>query len=148
MVNKVILLGRIGKFPETGTFQSGTEYARFSLATSRKYTDRDGRQQEETEWHQIQTFGKLAEVTRKYVRKGDPLFVEGRIRYRKVTGDDGRDKFYTDIIAERIQLLGSKRDDDRDDSRRDSDTGGSGTPQGYSDDGLPDQGGKDDDLPF
>lgn len=108
-VNKVIILGNVGQDPEIreGNFM----VAALSIATSRKWRDKAGETQSETEWHSVSAFGRLAEIISQYVRKGDPIYVEGRLRTRKYE-KDGAERYVTEIIAEQIQLLRSKKDND------------------------------------
>jgi len=101
-VNKVILVGNVGSDPEVRTLPSGDTLAKLSLATGRTFNDRSGQKQEKTEWHRLTVFGKLADVVEQYVRKGDRLYVEGRIEYNKT--DDG--KFFTDIVVHDLVMLG------------------------------------------
>ncbi|MGZ7033042.1 MAG: single-stranded DNA-binding protein, partial [Thermoanaerobaculia bacterium] len=89
MINKVILVGRLGKDPEIRSTPSGTSVARFSLATDEKFTDRNGEKQERTEWHNIVAWGKLAEICGQYLKKGKLVYVEGRIQSREYEGRDG-----------------------------------------------------------
>lgn len=101
-VNKVTLVGNVGSDPEIRTLPSGDTLAKLSLATGRTFNDRSGQKQEKTEWHRLTVFGKLAGVVEQYVRKGDRLYVEGRIEYNKT--DDG--KFFTDIVVHDLVMLG------------------------------------------
>jgi len=105
-VNLVVLLGRVGRDPETRTTNNGNTIATFSLATSERYKDRNGEQQEETQWHRCTAFGKLAEIVSQYVVKGQELHITGKIKYGKYTGQDGIEKYTTDIIARDMQMLG------------------------------------------
>lgn len=115
-VNKATLLGNLGGDPEVRYMQDGTAIASFSVATTDKWKDKDGNEQERTEWHAVRAFGRLAEVCGEYLHKGDPVYVEGSIRHRKVTGNDGTDKYFTDIRVDSngvIRFLGGKRDGER-----------------------------------
>jgi single-strand DNA-binding protein len=105
MINKVILLGHTGKDPEIKTLSSGKKVASFSLATSEKYQDK-----EVTQWHSVTAWDKLAEILEKYVKKGQLLYVEGKITYRSYDDKDGNKKYVTDIVASQIQMIGSKKD--------------------------------------
>jgi len=105
-VNLVVLLGRVGKDPETRTTNNGNTIATFSLATSERYKDRNGEQQEETQWHRCTAFGKLAEIVSQYVVKGQELHITGKIKYGKYAGQDGIEKYTTDIIVRDMQMLG------------------------------------------
>jgi len=107
-VNKVILIGNLGRDPETRYSPDGAAITNVSIATTRRYKDSSGQQQEETEWHRVVFFGRLAEIAGEYLRKGRPVYVEGRLKTRKWTDKEGNDKYSTDIIAENMQLLGSR----------------------------------------
>jgi single-strand DNA-binding protein len=109
-VNKVIVLGNVGRDPEIRYSQGGEAIANVALATSRKWKNKDGEQQEETEWHRVSLFGRLAEIVSEYVHKGDPLYVEGRLRTRKWTDKDGVERYTTEIVVDQMQLLGSRGD--------------------------------------
>ena len=106
---KVILLGNVGRDPELKYGASGTAVCSISVATSRKWKDKtSGQQKEETEWHRVMAFDKLAEVLGEYVRKGSRLLVEGRLKYGKYTDKDGTEKNTCDIVATEMQLLGGR----------------------------------------
>ena len=105
-INKVILVGNLGNDPETKYTQGGMAVTKISLATTSVRKDRDGNQQEKTEWHRVTFFGKLGEIAGEYLRKGSSVYVEGSIRYDKYTGQDGQEKYSTDIIADEMQMLG------------------------------------------
>ena len=107
MINKTILVGRVGKDPETREFQTG-KLATFSLATTKKYTDKSGEKQEATEWHNIIVNGKLADVAEKYVKKGDLLYIEGEIKYQEYEDKAGVKKTTTRINCLTLQMLSSK----------------------------------------
>jgi single-strand DNA-binding protein len=107
-INKVILVGNLGNDPETKYTQGGMAITKASLATSSVRKDRDGNQQERTEWHRVTFFGKLGEIAGEYLRKGSQVYVEGEIRYSEHTGDDGQKRYYTDIIANEMQMLGGR----------------------------------------
>jgi len=108
-VNKVILIGNLGRDPETRYLPSGDAVTNISIATSEKWKDKGGEQQEHTEWHRIAFFGKLAEIAGEYLKKGSPVYVEGRIRTRKWQDkESGQDRYSTEIVADRMQLLGSR----------------------------------------
>jgi single-strand DNA-binding protein len=107
-VNKVILVGFVGKQPETRAFQDGTGVTSFSLATSEKYKDKSGNLSEQTEWHNISCFGKLSEIASKLVTKGTQLYIEGKIKTNKYTDKSGVEKYAVNIVASSLQLLGSK----------------------------------------
>ena len=108
-VNKVILLGNLGADPETRYTASGSAVTNIRLATTDSWRDRQsGEQQERTEWHRVVFFGRLAEVASEYLRKGSQCYVEGQIRTNKWQGQDGQDRYTTEIIASNMQLLGSR----------------------------------------
>lgn len=107
-VNRVIILGNVGKEPEVRYLPNGDAAVNLSVATSRNWKDKDGNRQEETEWHRVSFFGKLAEIVGEYVKKGKPLYVEGRLKTRKWADKDGVEKYTTEIIAESMQLLGGR----------------------------------------
>ena len=107
-VNKVILVGNLGRDPEVRYLPSGDAVTNVTLATSSKYKNKSGEMVEETEWHRITFFGKLAEIAGQYLKKGRPVYVEGRIKTRKYTDKDGIEKYATDIIANEMQMLGSR----------------------------------------
>ncbi|MBI3042121.1 MAG: single-stranded DNA-binding protein [Betaproteobacteria bacterium] len=108
-VNKVILIGNLGADPETRYLPSGDAVTNIRIATSEKWKDKSGEQQEHTEWHRIAFFGKLAEIAGEYLKKGSPVYVEGRIRTRKWQDkESGQDRYSTEIVADRMQLLGGR----------------------------------------
>ncbi len=107
-INKVILVGNLGNDPETKYTQGGMAITRISLATTSVRKDKEGNQQERTEWHRVVFFGKLGEIAGEYLRKGSSVYVEGSLRYDKYTGQDGVEKYSTDIVADEMQMLGGK----------------------------------------
>ena len=112
-VNKVILIGNLGKDPELRYNPSGVAFCTISLATTRNWKNREsGEKQEETEWHRVVFNDKLAEIVGQYCKKGKPLYVEGRLRTRKWTDKEGREVYTTEIIANEMQLLGGRDDGD------------------------------------
>lgn len=119
MINKVILVGNLGRDPEVHTTQSGSVVTQLSLATSRRVKQADGSYGDEVEWHRVVFFGRLAEVCRDYVRKGKQIYVEGRLRTRKYT-KDGSDQYITEIIGLSLQLLGRQDDGASGEQRKDS----------------------------
>lgn len=102
-VNRVHLIGNVGKDPEVRNLQGGAKVATITLATTEKFKDR-----EETEWHTVTIWNNLADVVEKYVKKGSQLYIEGRIKTEKFTGKDGTDKYVTRIVASSMQLLGKR----------------------------------------
>jgi single-strand DNA-binding protein len=148
MVNKVILVGNLGRDPERRSTPSGQQVATFSVATSRRWRDRDGNRQEQTEWHNVVCWGRQAEVAGEYLKKGRQIYVEGRLQTR--SWDDkqtGEKKYRTEVICENFQMLGQRGDGggageyasgpSGDRGMSDQDTGGGG---GAAID--------DDDIPF
>jgi single-strand DNA-binding protein len=110
-VNKVILVGNVGKDPETRYLEGGTAVCSFPLATSETYRNRDGERVTNTEWHNVVLWRGLAEVAEKYVRKGSQLFIEGRIRTRSWDDRDGNKRYTTEIVGDNMQMLGRRADD-------------------------------------
>lgn len=107
-INKVILVGNLGRDPEVRYLPSGDPVANITIATSSRYKGKDGNQVEETEWHRVTFFGKLAEIVGQYLKKGRSVYVEGRLKTRKYTDKDGVEKYATDIIANEMQMLGGR----------------------------------------
>lgn len=156
-VNKVMLIGRLGKDPEVRYLPSGNAVANITLATSESWKDKQtGEQQDRTEWHRVVFFNRLAEIVGEYLKKGAQIYVEGRLQTRKWQGQDGADRYTTEIVAAEMQMLGGK-----------GEGGGSGRGEGnakstpsrsqdidpgnMSDDGPPSRGPMDsfdDDIPF
>lgn len=110
-VNKAILVGNLGRDPELRYTASGTAVATFSIATSERYKDRDGQQQEKTEWHNIVTWRQLAEICGKYLAKGRQVYIEGKIQTRSYEDRDGNKKYVTEIVADQMQMLGRPSDE-------------------------------------
>ncbi|MCK5823006.1 MAG: single-stranded DNA-binding protein [Bacteroidales bacterium] len=108
-VNKVILLGNVGKDPEVRHLESGVSVAKFTLATSEKYTNKSGEKVETTEWHNIVVWRKLAEIVEKYIKKGSQIYLEGKITTRSYEKDNEK-KYFTEIVANNLQMLGSKKE--------------------------------------
>jgi single-strand DNA-binding protein len=107
-VNKVILMGNLGRDPELRYLPSGQAVVKFTLATGAKWKDKNGQLQERTDWHNIVAFGRQGEVCNEYLRKGSPVYIEGRIQNRSWEDKDGNKKYITEIIAQSINLLGRK----------------------------------------
>ena len=108
-VNKVIIVGNVGRDPETRYMPSGDAVTNISVATSDRYKDKQsGEMKETTEWHRVAFFGKLAEIAGQYLKKGSQVYVEGRLRTRKWTDAGGQEKYSTEIVAETMQMLGGK----------------------------------------
>lgn len=106
MVNKVILVGNLGKDPQTRSTPNGQEVATLTVATSEKFKGKDGELQERTEWHTVVVWGKQAESCGKYLSKGRQVYVEGRLATRKWTDKDGNEKYTTEVVAENVKFLG------------------------------------------
>jgi len=109
-VNKVILLGNLGRDPETRYTTGGDAVTNLNIATSEQWKDKNGEKQERTEWHRVVLFGRQAEVAGEYLKKGRSVYIEGRLQTRKYTDKDGVEKYSTEIVADRMQLIGGARD--------------------------------------
>jgi single-strand DNA-binding protein len=107
-VNKVILVGNLGRDPETRYMPDGAAITNISIATTSTWKDKSGEKQEATEWHRVAFFGKLAEIAGEYLKKGSQVYVEGKLRTRKWQDKDGQEKFTTEVIADAMQMLGSR----------------------------------------
>jgi len=112
-VNKVILIGRLGKDPEIKYTPSGAPMAKFTLATDESFKDKTGQQQKRTEWHNIVAWNKLAEICGEYLTKGKQVYIEGRIQSRQWEDQSGNKRTAYDIVAQRMQMLGSRADTER-----------------------------------
>ena len=106
-LNKVELIGNTGGDPDVRTTPSGTRVGKLSLATSRSFQDRSGQQQERTQWHRLTFFGRLVDVVEQWVKKGDRLYVEGRLEYSQTQDEHGGTRYWTDIIVNEMIMLGS-----------------------------------------
>ncbi len=109
-INKVILVGTLGKDPEVRYSQSGSALTSVSIATNESWKDKNGEKQERTEWHRVKFFGKLAEIAGEYLKKGGQVYIEGSLRTEKYTDKQGVEKYSTDIIANEMQMLGGRMD--------------------------------------
>jgi single-strand DNA-binding protein len=107
-VNKVILVGNLGRDPEMRYMPSGDALASFSIATTDTWKDKSGQRQERTEWHRISMFGKQAEVAGQYLKKGSSVYIEGRLQTRKWTDKEGHERQTTEVVADRMQMLGAR----------------------------------------
>jgi single-strand DNA-binding protein len=107
-VNKVILIGNLGKDPEVRYLPSGDAVANISIATTETWKDKGGEKQEKTEWHRVAMFSKLAEIAGEYLKKGSQVYIEGRLETRKWTDKEGHERYSTEIRADRMQMLGSR----------------------------------------
>jgi single-strand DNA-binding protein len=107
-VNKVILIGNLGRDPEVRYLPSGDAVANVTLATTETWKDKSGEKQEQTEWHRVAMFGKTAEIAGEYLKKGSQVYVEGRLQTRKWTDKEGQERYTTEIRVDRMQMLGSR----------------------------------------
>ncbi len=137
-INKVILVGNVGKDPEVRHLDSGVAVTTFPLATSESYKNKEGQRVTNTEWHNIVLWRGLAEVAEKYVKKGNPLYIEGKIRTRSWDDKDGNKRYTTEIIADNMQMLGSKQ------SNEENAASAPETSSGIDIENIP----EGDDLPF
>ncbi len=108
MLNKVILIGRLGADPEVRFTQNGVAVANLSLATNRRWKGQDGQMVEESEWHRVVAFNRLAEICRDYLNKGSLIYIEGRLRTNKWQDQNGNDRYTTEIVANEMKMLGPK----------------------------------------
>lgn len=138
-LNRVLLIGNLGKDPEVRFTPGGKAVARFPVATSEVWSDQEGQRQERTEWHNIVVWGKQAETCGQYLSKGRQVFLEGSIRSRQYDDKDGNKRYITEVIAQRVQFLGSRSGDGAG-----ARGGGGGAPA----DTPPPQLSEDDDIPF
>jgi single-strand DNA-binding protein len=142
-LNKVMLIGNLGKDPELRFTPSGRAVARFSLATSEQWTDQQGQRQDRTEWHNIVVWGKQAETCGQYLSKGRQVFIEGSIRSRQYDDKEGQKRYITEVIAQRVQFLGGGRGDGAGAGAGRGSAGGGG-----GEDAPPASMPEDDDIPF
>ena len=129
-VNKVILIGNLGRDPETRYMPDGAAITNISVATTDTWKDKQGEKQEKTEWHRVAFFGKLAEIAGEYLKKGSQVYVEGRLQTRKWQDKDGNDKYTTEIVADRMQMLGSRQGAGERSAPAEAHEGGSSRPAG------------------
>lgn len=145
-INKVILVGNLGKDPEVRYSPDGKAVTNITIATSEQWKDRNtGEQQEKTEWHRVVFFGRLAEIAGEYLKKGRQVYVEGKLQTRKWQGQDGQDRYTTEVVANEMQMLGGRQDGG---GQFDSSPSSAGGSQGGA---APAGGGMDDfddDVPF
>jgi single-strand DNA-binding protein len=133
-VNKVILLGNLGKDPEVRTLESGNKVANITLATNRYFKGQDGSRQEETEWHNVVLWGNLADLAEKYLTKGRQVFIEGRIRTRQWEDKEGNKRYTTEIVAENMTFVGGGSGNQQEAAPKADDMTSASTPQGVEDD--------------
>ena len=110
-LNKVMLIGNLGKDPELKYTPSGHAVATFSMATTRQWKDKEGNKQEDTQWHNIKVWGRQAEIAQQYLKKGRQIYAEGRLETRTYDDKDGNRKWFTEVNVQQFLMLGSKRDD-------------------------------------
>jgi single-strand DNA-binding protein len=149
-LNKVMLIGNVGSDPEIRSTSSGARVGKVSLATNRSWQGRDGQTQEKTEWHRLTFFGRLADIVEQYVKKGDRLYVEGRVEYSQTQDDQGNVRYWTDIVVNEMVMLGGGGPGAGMDDFGGGASGGSfggGSSGGDSGGGTP-LSEPDDDLPF
>jgi single-strand DNA-binding protein len=140
-LNKVMLIGNLGKDPEVRYTQAGTAVAGFSIATTEKFKNKAGEWEDRTEWHNIVLWGRLAEISGEYLTKGKPVYIEGRLQTRKWQDREGVDRYTTEVVGDKMQMLGSNRNG--------TGNGGTGGGQGGSGGSFDEpQFGPDDDIPF
>ncbi|HYB89446.1 MAG TPA: single-stranded DNA-binding protein [Candidatus Binataceae bacterium] len=145
-VNKVILVGNLGRDPELRHLPSGQAKTNFTVATTESFTDRSGQKQERTEWHNIITWGKLAEICGQYLKKGRQVYVEGRISTRSYEAKDGGGKRYvTEIVAQTVQFLGGRAGVGEEPAEYRGGQGGGGAQAGAGEETAPMD---DEDIPF
>ncbi|MBW6474476.1 MAG: single-stranded DNA-binding protein [Anaerolineaceae bacterium] len=150
-VNKIMLVGHLGQDPEKHTTPSGVSVTTFSLATNERFKDRDGQQQEKTEWHNIVAWNKLADICAEYLHKGSQVYIEGKIQTRKWQDQSGQDRYTTEIIAGQLQMLGGKPDRGQPSKQPPAARKDSWSAQPNKDDSFPDDFNStviDDDIPF
>lgn len=141
-VNKVILIGNLGADPEKRFTGSGAAVTTFNIATTERWNDKQGQKQEDTQWHRIVVWGKQAENCAQYLSKGRPVYIEGRLQTRQWDDKDGNKRYTTEIVAQRVQFLGSRKDGG-------AQTGESAAPMPTdSNPGFADGDNSSDDVPF
>ncbi len=134
-VNKVILIGNLGKDPEVRYLENGAVVANFPIATSETYTDKNGNRTENTDWHDVVVWRGLAEVAEKYLKKGMKIYVEGKLKKRSWQDKDGNTRYATEVVADDLTILTPKNE-----------TGSTGRQAPYSNEGTPPSPGKIDDI--
>lgn len=144
-LNKVMLIATLGKDPEVRYTTSGTAVASFSVATNEKFKNRNGEWEERTEWHNIILWGRLAEIAGEYLTKGKPVYLEGRLQTRKWQDRDGTNRYTTEIVAEKMQMLGARNGNEN--SGGGNGGAGGSVDSGTGQEGMP-QVNPDDDIPF
>ncbi|HOP40129.1 MAG TPA: single-stranded DNA-binding protein [Geobacteraceae bacterium] len=145
-LNKVMLIGNLGRDPEVRYTTSGTAVASFSLATSERFKNRNGDWEDRTEWHNVTLWGRLAEIAGEYLAKGRTVYIEGRLQTRKWQDREGRDRYTTEVVAEKMQMLGGRGEGGgvRQGAGRTADDSGLGEGSGFEEPVF----NPDDDIPF
>ena len=110
MLNLAQIIGHLGRDPDVRYTAEGTAVANLAVATNETWKDKDGEKQERTEWHRVVLFGKVAEIAAQFLKKGSLVYLQGRLQTRKWQGDDGQDRYTTEIVADRMRMLGGKGD--------------------------------------
>lgn len=120
-VNKVILVGNLGDDPKMNYSSSGSAIANLSIATAESYKDKQGEKQEKTEWHKVVMYNKLAEIAGEYLKKGGKVYIEGRLQTRKWTDKANIERYTTEVVADRMQMLGGRKTEQAQDNKEDDD---------------------------
>ena len=144
-VNKVILVGNLGANPEMRFTQGGQAVANLRIATTERWNDRSGQKQESTEWHRVVVFGKTAEIVGQYLTKGRQVYIEGRIQTRQWQDQQGQKRYTTEIVAQRVQMLGGRGERPTEESGAEA---GAMVPADEGGEPADFGGGPDDDIPF
>jgi len=147
-LNKAQLIGNLGADPEVRSTTSGTRVATLSIATSRRWNDRQGQQQEKTEWHRVVCWDKLAEICERFLKRGDRIYVEGSIEYRQWEGQDGQTKYTTEIRARELIMLGGRDGGGEAPQARSSSSSGTAAASGDFSEFSSESLAGEDDLPF
>lgn len=139
-VNKVILIGNLGKNPETRYLNNGDAVANITIATTDTWKDKNGEKQDKTEWHRVTFYKKLAEIAGEYLKKGSSVYIEGRLETKKWTDKNGIERYTTDIVANEMKMLGSKKTDSSQEQSNESEQNHNHDSSGFAD--------MEDDIPF
>lgn len=139
-VNKVILIGNLGKNPETRYLNNGDAVTNITLATTDTWKDKNGEKQDKTEWHRVTFYKKLAEIAGEYLKKGSSVYIEGRLETKKWTDKNGIERYTTDIVANEMKMLGSKKTDSSQEQSNESEQNHNHDSSGFAD--------MEDDIPF
>lgn len=139
-VNKVILIGNLGKNPETRYLNNRDAVANITIATTDTWKDKNGEKQDKTEWHRVTFYKKLAEIAGEYLKKGSSVYIEGRLETKKWTDKNGIERYTTDIVANEMKMLGSKKTDSSQEQSNESEQNHNHDSSGFAD--------MEDDIPF